>query len=569
MTNPFSDPLVNSAPAWPDLPALPGEPAPAGLPGQMPTPARRKGLSGEQWLLIGTALAELIGGKKTAGMASGAVQGVQQNIAGRMQRQQMAEQAAYRQQQAQMQQQQAEAQARNQKSLEQTRLAQERMRVYNLANETLARAETPEDYQKATRALYAESAAVPGLNIRLGTFEALHPYIEKRLEKWAKNTIDAGVKQFGGLNEWLAAKPVYETPEDYGPSQRLSAQDIMKFLKVSPAVDAAGQPMVAPADEPTSVKTARGEAGVLFEARFGRKPDPKNPKDTKALTRIMADQINPPKASEGPPEVSPGQVGITGEAVLKGIDPSKAALVRKMADYKLTLPPGFAWRTPYWQELLGLTMRFDPTFDQTQYQARQRLRQDATSGKLAGNIRSLNTAIAHLDTLKKKGEALSNWSAQPLNWAKNKMLMATGDPRVVEFENAANAVAAEAATAFKGTAGTDQEIKTWRTGLNNIQSPEQIRGGIDTITELISGRVSAIKDQFESGIGKPTDMRFLSPKSTNILTGLGVDVSKIEGGSVAAKPTESDAVPDGTRKPIPSIPGGVAEYRNGKWIRVK
>jgi hypothetical protein len=34
-------------------------------------------------------------------------------------------------------------------------------------------------------------------------------------------------------------------------------------------------------------------------------------------------------------------------------------------------------------------------------------------------------------------------------------------------------------------------------------------------------------------------------------------------------PTTTTAPPEGTQKPIPGLLGGVAEYRQGKWIRVK
>lgn len=47
----------------------------------------------------------------------------------------------------------------------------------------------------------------------------------------------------------------------------------------------------------------------------------------------------------------------------------------------------------------------------------------------------------------------------------------------------------------------------------------------------------------------------------------GYDTSRF--GETPAVPSSAGGVSEGSRKPIPGIPGGEAEFRNGKWIRVK
>ena len=220
--------------------------------------------------------------------------------------------------------------------------------------------------------------------------------------------------------------------------------------------------------------------------------------------------------------------GVGGDDALAGLDENKKRTVKLIANYKAQLPTGAALRAPYWQDMLGLAAAYDPTFDATQYSTRQRLRIDMTSGKSSQNVKSFNTAIAHLDTLKNRAADLHNRSFTPWNTLANLASQKAGDSAVTNFLTAADAVAAEAATAFKGTAGTDREIKAWRQSLSSSMSPDQINGAINTISELLAGRIRETNSQYERGMGKPKDFHFLSDKSRKILGGLGVDVNDID-----------------------------------------
>lgn len=243
---------------------------------------------------------------------------------------------------------------------------------------------------------------------------------------------------------------------------------------------------------------------------------------------------------------APTPAGVTGDEAMKGVDPNVARVVKQVAEYKIPLPSGFALRSPYWQNVLSLAAAYDPTFDATQYTVRLQLRKDMTSGKSANNIKSFNTAIAHLDTLEKRGEELHNRSFTPWNTLANLASQKTGNAAVTNFLAAADAVSAEAATAFKGTAGTDQEIKAWRGSLDANMSPEQIDGAIGTITELLAGRIRETNSQYERGMGKPKDFHFLSDKSRAILGKRKVDVNEIDPAGAATAPASSTTPPAAT-----------------------
>jgi hypothetical protein len=218
--------------------------------------------------------------------------------------------------------------------------------------------------------------------------------------------------------------------------------------------------------------------------------------------------------------------GATGENVLANLSPALRESVKGLADYKVD-PSSFPTRVMKGSSQLdrataiGMAKALDPSFDETQYKSRAAVRKDFTSGKAAFNIRSLNTAIGHLDAFAKAGAELQNGSVQLWNRIANSTLNATGDPRVAKFLAAADAVSGEAATIFKGTSGTDQEIKAWREHLSSASSPEQIKATTEQLIELMASRLEALDGQYQSGMNKPRDFRFLNDKSAAILEKLG------------------------------------------------
>lgn len=226
----------------------------------------------------------------------------------------------------------------------------------------------------------------------------------------------------------------------------------------------------------------------------------------------------------GPPQVKFG----TGEEALEGLDEKEQRIVKLMASYKYIKPTGFSLRVKYWRDLVERAAAYDPTFDFAQYDSRQRLRTDFAVGKAAQNVRSLNTAIGHLGTLRDKARALQNSPLELWNKIKNTALSQVGDPRVVDFNVAANAVAGELATLFKNTSGTDQEIRAWREQVASSQSPAQLSAAINTSVELLVSRLNVLKEQYEKGMGRPVDIELLHPKSRQTLSRMGWNVSALE-----------------------------------------
>jgi len=211
------------------------------------------------------------------------------------------------------------------------------------------------------------------------------------------------------------------------------------------------------------------------------------------------------------------------EGALQGLDPGRAALVKKIANYEIPIPNS---RSKEGIALLSRVSLYDPTFDNQQYALRNGIRKSFTSGPDAKNITSLNTAVHHLDQLDKSFSDLGNRSMPMWNTIANKFEAATGDPKLIRVVDDLNAVKGELASTFKGTGATDQEIKAWETGFSSSSSPAQAKASIQEGVKLLQGRLDALIDKYQTGMGTTKDLQILSPKSIHTLEKLGVDVER-------------------------------------------
>lgn len=227
---------------------------------------------------------------------------------------------------------------------------------------------------------------------------------------------------------------------------------------------------------------------------------------------------------------NPASTGTTNTNPLQGwtlngqqINPAVGNLIAKIANYQIDPTKLASLKNNERERLIGLASQFDPSYDSSQFPVKQKIREDFTSGKSSQNIRSLNTAVSHLAALADAGGALDNTNFTPYNQIKNTISQTTGKPQVTRFNDSLNAVAGEMATVFKGTSGTDEEIKSWKDQMGSAQSPAQIQAGINQMIELMSGRLQALESQYQTGMGKPANFSFLNPNSQAILQKFGID----------------------------------------------
>ncbi|TPG08325.1 hypothetical protein EAH88_11890 [Rhodanobacter glycinis] len=212
------------------------------------------------------------------------------------------------------------------------------------------------------------------------------------------------------------------------------------------------------------------------------------------------------------PAVDPN--GAHGNDYLTKIDPTKAAQVKALAEGRMAFPTGAALKSPYWQGMLQGVAQYDPTFDAVNYNARAGTRKAFTSGKEAQTVNSLNTVAEHLGTLSDYSAGLNNTSFQPYNRVKNAIAGTFGDPDIAKFNTAKKAVADEVAKVWRSSGGSEADIQENLRNLDGAQSPEQLNAAIGTLTKLIGGKVSALQDQYTSGMGTTKDLRpLVSPEA--------------------------------------------------------
>lgn len=216
----------------------------------------------------------------------------------------------------------------------------------------------------------------------------------------------------------------------------------------------------------------------------------------------------------------------TGEQVLSKIPAPYRETIKGITDY--TIDPKTFTQRLYGKsgqsldraQSLNFAKLVDPTFDESQYNARYKLREEFTRGKTANNLVALNQVVGHFDRLSKTAERLGNTNYPTLNAAMNFISKQTGSSKVTNFTTDANAVAGELATIFKGAGGTDQEIKHWKEQINPDMSKEQFSGFVEEGMGLIASRLAAQSARWEQGMGKTYDFKLVSPHTREILSKL-------------------------------------------------
>jgi hypothetical protein len=219
-----------------------------------------------------------------------------------------------------------------------------------------------------------------------------------------------------------------------------------------------------------------------------------------------------------------GPEDLHGEEYLKALPAARSALIKGYAEGRVAFPSGFSQRSLANRQVLADIAQYDPSFDATNYQARAKTRADFTSGKSAQNVTAIDTTIGHFGSLLKAGDELDNFreSVLPgittLNQVKNWYNSSRGDPRIVKFEEAKDAVTRELTRVFRGTAGNVADIKAWEQAVSNSMTPEQLHGAVEQGVELLASRINAVGEQYRRGMGTTADVtELLTPAAKKTL----------------------------------------------------
>jgi hypothetical protein len=185
--------------------------------------------------------------------------------------------------------------------------------------------------------------------------------------------------------------------------------------------------------------------------------------------------------------------------------PATQAQIKALIEGRMAFPTGQAIRTPYWQNMLTMVAQQDPNFDAVNYNARAKTRSDFTSGKSAENIKALNTAISHIADLNDAMSSLNNtdysWYNEAANYVGDKSGNAKLQNKLAKVETTAKGVAGEMAKVFRSTGMSEKEISDWKNALKSNITPEGQKGTIEAAMAMLNGRLEAIADQYNKGMG--------------------------------------------------------------------
>lgn len=330
-----------------------------------------------------------------------------------------------------------------------------------------------------------------------------------------------------GVQLAAAKQPVNATT--LAMAHRFGVDGAEKILAAAPgtALDKLLSPQAMKANPDLAGKTAGGITATLA-ARFGM--DPVQIAGASGLSATGATVSDMMRGGAAGDEIH-------GPDYLKTLAPNIATQVQALADGRMQFPSGFALTKPFWQQMIAAVGQYDPTFNQSDYNARAKTRAQFTSGAQAKNVTSYNTAIGHLEQMDKSIDELGNTPFEWWNKAAQWVGRQTGDPHtqaaVADFTAAKGALASELTTAFRGSSGAVADVDYWQKQLDQAESPTALRQTVRRAAGLLSSRIDALNESYNTGMGTSNQTApGLSPRAAVALAKLqGLQAPAAAGGA--------------------------------------
>lgn len=142
------------------------------------------------------------------------------------------------------------------------------------------------------------------------------------------------------------------------------------------------------------------------------------------------------------------------------------------------------------------------------------------TGKQGQQVNAFNTAIDHLGTMDKLSDALANGDVKAINFLGNEVAKQTGQPAPTNFNAAKQIVTAEVIKAVVASGGGVTERQEAERNFSNANSPEQLKGVINTYKQLLGGQLKSLNLQYENTTGRKDFEKKLTPDAKATLAKL-------------------------------------------------
>lgn len=142
-------------------------------------------------------------------------------------------------------------------------------------------------------------------------------------------------------------------------------------------------------------------------------------------------------------------------------------------------------------------------------------------GPESRTLRSLNTVIDHLDTMRGLAADLSNSDVRVFNRAANLLAQETGQAAPTNFNAAKQIVGQEIVKAIVANGGSQAEREDAARIIDRANSPVQLEGAFKTVEKLMGGQLQSLRQQYETGTGLKDFDKKLTPRAREVFSSIG------------------------------------------------
>ena len=360
--------------------------------------------------------------------------------------------------------------------------------------------------------------------------------------------------------------------------------------ETTPATGTAAATAPATSQNQSQISQATPQVTQTPQVAQGTQPS----QGTPAWQQATGQQQNPlQQATQPQQQATPAQAALApfvtsqtyDQAIASGKDPSVlqnlptpiAQQVKAIAEYRQA---PVARVSAMGAQIMQMAEAYNPQYDATQYQARQKMVNSVSSGNIANVVTSANTLVSHLNRLQASFNQLGNtnfsWANEAKNYLGTKMGNTQLQTNVTAVQTEANAVADEMAKIYKnsttsGAAPSTEEIDTWKAQFNENMTPSEFQSAINTGIALMTDKLNQVNTQYQDAMQTPQNMPFFKPETTQILQNNFPEVAKEFGLTDYGMPTQGGQTQEGQQNQgsqNQSVPAGSTVTYNGQQYNV-
>lgn len=349
--------------------------------------------------------------------------------------------------------------------------------------------------------------------------------------------LPADVQAFNALHQQASQQPAE-------PVQIIRGMD-----QTTAIPNGKGNPMQ---EVPTDVANAGPEAVSGFLAARKQnalnQADPlKAQTDAKIREQMVTQGMGDPGAPGAAGAGAASTEGLSGDDYLKTLQPQRAALIKSIIGGGMQVSPFTLAKNP---GLMSQVAQADPSFDVKDMNARNKLVSSIKAGPDSENIKSINTAISHVNGLNDSMTNLHNgdraWVNSAANWLSDNV---SGNhdiqDAIASTETHAKGVAGEMAKVFRSSGMSQGEIDDWKKSFSTATTPTAQHATIASALDMLKGRMDAINEKYTNGMGpNAAPLKLLTPENQVIFDKLSGKAPALDAGT-----KQSDAKTPSTYTP--------------------